>query len=149
MRWINCDRNLIPVLAPLMEVVPTANAIIVAEFDNETPIAAAIYDQYNGKSIHSHIWISPGRKPTRQFWFATCDYVFRQCRVETIVAYVSSRNIKSQKLTEHLGYELQSVIPNFYPDGTDALVYVGSPELAFDWRRFKPKFRGKTVTLAA
>lgn len=148
MRWISCDSKLIPWLAPKVEVVPTANAIIVAEFEDDVPVAAAIYDQYNGKSIHSHVWIAEGRKPSRKFWFTTFDYVLRQCRVETAIAFVSSRNTKSKRLTEHLGYKLQTTIPNYYPDGSDVLVYMGTPESAVNWLKFKPK-DPETATIAA
>lgn len=142
MRWINTDRNFLPHLAQAMDLNPTPNAVCVAEFDDEVPVAGAIFDGYNGKSIHSHIWIAPGRKPSRKFWYICYDYMFRQCGVETVIGTVPSSNKAAQKLDEHLGYVLNSTIPNYYPNGDDMLLYVCTPQTAIDWQKFAP--RGNT-----
>ena len=139
MRWINTDPAFVPYLAQVMDMVVTANCVCVSEFDDEKPIAGALFEGYNGKAIHSHIWIAPGRRPSRRFWWACFDYMFRQCGVETVIGTVPSSNMAARKLDEHLGYRLNSVVPNYYPNGDDMLLYVCTPATAMDWQRLAPK----------
>lgn len=139
MRWINCDPQFVPHLARVMGIVVTENAVCVAEFDDTTPICGAIFEGYNGRSIHAHIWIAPGRVPSRTWWWSCFDYMFRQCGVQTVIGTVPSSNTRAQKLDEKLGFRLNTVIPNYYPNGDDMMLYVCTPETAYDWDRFKPK----------
>lgn len=138
-RWINTDPKFMPHLAGAMGLVPTPNAVVVAEFDGTDPIAGAIFDGYNGKSIHSHVWIAPGRRPSRSFWWVCFDYMFTQCGVETVIGTVPSSNKAAQKLDEHLGYVLNSTIPNYYPDGDDCMLYVCTRATAMNWQKFAPR----------
>lgn len=138
MRWINCDRAFIPHLAMVLEISPSGNAACVAEFDDTTPIAAVLYDGYNGKSIHAHIWIAPGKSPSRLWWYAIHDYMFNQCEVENVIGTVPSSNKAAQRLDERLGFQLNSVIPNYYPNGDDMLLYICTPQSAIDWKKFLP-----------
>jgi len=139
MRWINTAPKFLPYLSQIMGLVCTSNGLHVSEFDDTAPVAGAIFDGYNGKSIHSHLWIAPGRNPSRAFWFACFDYMFRQCGVETVIGTVPSSNVRAQKLDEHLGYRLTATIPNYYPNGDDMLLYVCTPATAPDWQKFKPR----------
>lgn len=138
-RWINTDALFLPFLAQAMDLNPTPNAVCVAEFDGAVPIAGAIFDGYNGRAIHSHVWFAPGRRASRSFWYACYDYMFRVCGVQTVIGTVPSSNKAAQKLDEHLGYQLKAVIPNYYPDGDDMMLYVCTPETAIDWHKFAPK----------
>lgn len=142
MRWINTDPCFLPFLATAIDLSPSPNAVCVAEFDDSAPVCGAIFDGYNGRAIHSHIWVAPGRRPGRAFWYTCFDYMFRQCGVHTVIGTVPSKNVAAQKLDEHLGYRLNSVIKNYYPDGDDMLLYVCTPETATNWHRFAPKAAG-------
>lgn len=139
MRWLNTDIKFVPHLAEMLQVAPTPNATSVAEFDDTTPIAAALFDGYNGKSIHAHIWVSADRRPSRMFWFAVYDYMFRQCGVQNVIGTVPSSNKAAQKLDEHLGFRLTATVPNYYPNGDDMLLYVCTAETSPDWRRLRPR----------
>lgn len=139
MKWLNCDLSFVPYLAEILQVSPTPNSVCIAEFDDVTPICGVLFDGYNGKSIHAHIWIRPGHKPSRRWWFAIYDYMFRQCQVENVIGTVPSSNKAAQKLDEHLGFRLNSVVPNYYPNGDDMLLYICTAESAIDWQRFAPK----------
>jgi hypothetical protein len=140
MRWINTDLKFVPHLATLLEVNPTAGATCVCEFDDVTPIAGVLFDGYNGASIHAHIWIAPGRKPSRLWWYAIYQYMFEACKVSNVIGTVPASNEAAQKLDEHLGFELKCVVPNYYPNGDAMMIYVCTAETAIDWRRFKPKW---------
>jgi len=138
MRWLNSDPQFMCHLANLLEIAPTPNAVVIAEFDDVVPICGVVFDGYNGKSIHAHIWIAPGRRPSRMWWFAIYDYMFRQCEVTNVIGTVPSSNLAAKKLDEHLGFKLNSVIPNYYPNGDDMLLYICTAESAIDWQRFRP-----------
>lgn len=137
-RWLNSDPMFLAYLAQVLEVAPTPNAVHISEFDGMVPICGVLFDGYNGKSIHAHIWIAEGRKPSRMWWFAIYDYMFRQCEVLNVIGTVPSSNKAAQKLDEHLGFKLNSVIPNYYPNGDDMLLYICTAESAINWRRFRP-----------
>ena len=137
MRWLNTDQAQIPYLAEKMEVSYTENAQIIVECEDDEVIAAGLYDLYNGKSIHSHIWIAKGRHPSRVWWWAMHDYPLWQLGVTNIIATVSSANKEAIKVAEHLGYKLVSMIPDYYPDCSSQLIYVGVEENAVFWHRFK------------
>ena len=139
MRWINVDPGFIPYLAGVLEISPTPGATCVCEFDDTVPIAGVLFDGYNGKSIHAHIWIAPGRKPGRLWWYAIYDYMFTRCKVANVIGTVPASNEAARKLDEHLGFELQCVIQNYYPNGDAMMVYVCTAESAIDWNRFLPK----------
>jgi len=138
MRWINSDPAFVPYLAGVLEVSPTPNSVCVCEFDDAVPISGVLFDGYNGKSIHAHIWIAPGRKPSRLWWYAIYDYMFRQCKVANVIGTVPSSNKAARRLDEHLGFKLNSIIPNYYPNGDDMLLYICTAETAIDWQRFRP-----------
>lgn len=138
MRWINCDPKFVPHLAKVMGLVVTPHAVCVAEFDGTVPICGALFDGYNGRSIHAHIWIAPGRRPSRTWFWSCFDYMFRQCDVQTVIGTVPSSNKRAQKLDEHLGFRLKATIPNYYPNGDDMLMYVCTPETAMYWGKFYP-----------
>lgn len=138
-RWINCDPKFVPFLASLLQVSPTQQAVCVCDFDGITPVAGVLFDGYNGKSVHAHIWIAAGRKPSRMWWFSIYDYMFRQMGVQNVIGTVPSSNKEAQVLDEHLGFRLNSRIENYYPNGDDMLLYICTAESAIDWQRFRPK----------
>lgn len=138
MRWLNCDPQFLPHLAEMLEVSLTADAVCIAEFEGTSPISGVILDAYNGKSIHAHIWIAPGRKPSRLWYVAVFHYLFEQLKVENIIGTVPSSNKRARKLDEHFGFKLHTSIPNYYENGDDMLLYICTVDSVFDWRALLP-----------
>lgn len=138
-RWINTDQLFLPVLAQALDCVPTVNARVVSEFDDTVPVAAVLFDGYNGHSVYVHIWISPGRMPSRMFWFAVFDYCWRQLGCKVAVGTVPSVNTKASELDKHLGFVVNSTIPNFFGDGNDMVIMVATPDTIPDWSKWRPK----------
>jgi RimJ/RimL family protein N-acetyltransferase len=139
-RWINTDRSIIPEVAEMVgPLFPTGAAQAIAEFDNKEMIAGALFDDYNGQSIHTHIWIAKGRMASRVWWWAIHDYMFRQLGVVNTIATVKSTNKTSIKVSENLGYKLVATIPNYYPNGEDQLIYLGTEEMARHWPKLQEK----------
>lgn len=137
-RWINTDQLFLPHVAKAMEVAVTNNAQVVAEFDYMEPIAAVIFDGYNGHSVNVHIWIHPERRPSRMFFYAVYHYCFEQLRCQTVIGTVPGKNRKAQKLDEHLGFRVKATVENYYPDGDSMLLYVATPDTIPDWRKWSP-----------
>lgn len=148
MRWIDHRPHCVPPMAGVMGIVPTPHAVAIVEMEDQYPVAGVIFDEYNGQAIHTHLWVAPGRAPSRSFWFAVFDYAFRQCEVQTAVATVASSNKKAQRITERVGHKLIATVPNYYPNGDDMLLYVCTPESAFDWQSLEPK-NGIRLPIAA
>lgn len=135
-RWIASDMELVPLFVELANYSPTEHAQVIFEFVDGMPVAAALYDHYNGKSIHTHIWIEKGKRPSRVWWWVIHDYMFNQLRAKQAVAIIDSSNRKSLKLARHMGYQQVGTIPDYFPNG-DAVILVGIEVTAWHWRRYR------------
>lgn len=73
-------------------------------------IAGVMYTHYSeAGSICAHI-AGHGHWCTRQFLRTIFSYPFVQLRVRRITCYIESRNLKSRKLCEHLGFTIESLM---------------------------------------
>ena len=124
-------------LANLICFRPTEDARFIAEQDDDEFKAIGIYDNYNGRSIHSHIWIADGYRPSRVFWWAMHDYPFHQLAVTNIIATVASSNKTALRLVRHLGYKYVAMVPDYYETGDDQMIYVGLEENATHWHKYQ------------
>lgn len=137
-RWINTDQKFLPFVANALDYVPTAAATIVSEFDDVAPVASFITDSYNGHSAYVHLWIAPGRRPSRMFWFAIYHYIWQQLACKMVLANVASSNTKAQRLDAHLGFQRRGFVEGYYPNGDDMILYVATPYTIPDWRKWQP-----------
>jgi ribosomal protein S18 acetylase RimI-like enzyme len=151
MRWLNADPQFVPHLANALKITPTAAACQLSEFDNEVPIAGVLFDGYNDRSIHAHIWIAPAHRPSRLFYWAVCDYVFNQLKVQNVVGTVPSSCELALRLNRHLGFRVNSRIPNYYPTGDDMIIMICTPETVFDFERLSHRVKRDIaeITIAA
>lgn len=151
MRWLNSDPLFLSHLATVLQIAPTISACQLSEFDNEIPIAGVLWDGYNGRSIHAHIWINHSHRPSRLFYWAICDYAFNQLRVSNVVGTVPRAFEPALRLNRHLGFRVIGEIAGYYPDGDDMILMVCTPETVFDFGRLKPKHvvTAKDLTIAA
>lgn len=86
-------------------------------------IAGVLYEQYNGASVMTHIGaVDNATWLCRKYLWTIFDYPFNQLKVRKILAPVGPTNKRSQRFVEHLGFTLESVIPEAHPDG-DLLIY--------------------------
>lgn len=138
-RWLNSDPLFLQHLAQIMGIVVTPHAHCLAEFRGTVPVAGAIFDGYNGQSIHAHVWIPEGCRPSRLWWWACHDYMFNQLKVTNVIGTVPSSNKAAQKLDEHIGFKLHARVPAYYPDGDDMLLYICTKDTAYDYEKFRPR----------
>lgn len=136
-RWISTNKKLIPLYAEMSGYETTQRAQVIFEFQDGIPIAGALFDYFNGQTIHSHIWIAQGRRPSRVWWWTIHDYVFNQAKAQLAVGSIKSTNERMIKLAESMGYSLHSKMENYYPDGADMLFYIGTAETATHWQRYR------------
>lgn len=84
-------------------------------------VAGVVYTDFNGRNVCVHQAIE-GRL-TREYLWTLFDYPFNQLKVERITGMIPEGNSRARKLTEHLGFELETTLQGAHPSG-DLLVYV-------------------------
>lgn len=105
------------------------------------PVAACLYESYNGASVLGHL-AGDGRKwMNREFLWFCFHYPFEQLRVNKILGLVESSNAEARKLDEHLGFQLEATLKNAAPRG-DLLIYSMTRDQC-RWLNLREKYRGK------
>lgn len=59
----------------------------------------------------------------RRWLFAAFDYPFNQLGVKRLISIISSSNIRSILTSERLGWQRETTLADYFPDG-DGIVYV-------------------------
>jgi RimJ/RimL family protein N-acetyltransferase len=84
-------------------------------------VAGVLYEDFNGANVVCHI-AGEGQWADRRFLAVIFDYPFNQLKVRRITVPVDGKNIKSQKLVEHMGFVLESRLEQATLD-SDLLLY--------------------------
>jgi len=84
-------------------------------------VAATLYDSFNGASVMASIAIAG--PITRRWLWAIFHYPFVHLGVNVLIGSVAEGNVRSRRLTEHLGFRLHTTIPQADPSGS-LLIYV-------------------------
>ncbi len=84
-------------------------------------IAGVLYNDYNEANIQIHSRVD-GYVPMEWYW-TIFDYPFKQLGVKRLTGIVYCTNLKAQKLNEHLGFQREAILRNYFPEA-DAIVYV-------------------------
>jgi len=90
-------------------------------------VIGVLYNGYTGSSISIHSRCDIPATVSREFYWAIFNYPFNVLKVKRLTGLVSTANLKAQKLDEHLGFERETVIKDYFPDG-DGIVYIMRPE---------------------
>lgn len=124
------------------EWIPGRGSVIGLWEDGVGPVAACLYESYNGASVLGHL-AGVGRKwMNREFLWFCFEYPFNQLGVTKILGLVESTNLAARKLDEHLGFTIEATLKDCAPNG-DLLVYSMTREQC-KWLSLKEKYRGKT-----
>ena len=85
-------------------------------------IAGVVFDDYNHRSVRMHV-AAIGKRWMNYAYLWTCfDYPFNQLKVNKIIGLVDSTNADARKFDEHIGFNLEAVIPDAGREG-DLLIY--------------------------
>ena len=87
----------------------------IGETRDEKLVSGVFYNHYNGASIFATI--ATERSLSRSFIKAILNYPFEVLKVNCIIVQVSSKNVKSLKLANHLGFKQIGCIPSAMTDG--------------------------------
>ena len=128
-KYVATSTTYLPFLSKAVGYVPSLNAqCIVCTDETGRPLAGAIYDYYNGQIIQSHVWVDPEHRPSKEWYFAACDYPFRQLKVKKVIAQIRSDNEEALSHAEHIGYQIEARISDYFEDGVDMLVLTMTEE---------------------
>lgn len=122
MKELNCTTLFLPFLCRMLGYLPTPLAQCITCTEDKRPVAGLIYDHYNGASVCNHIWIAPGKRPSREWYAAIFDYSFNQLGVNKMVAQIAGSNDASIALVNHFGFVEEARIKDFSTDG-DLIIY--------------------------
>lgn len=84
-------------------------------------VAGIVYERYNGACVTMHLAGSGNWLDRTLLWMAF-DYPFRQLGVKRITAPVAQSNVRCRQFIEHVGFELEAILHDAYPDG-NLLIY--------------------------
>jgi hypothetical protein len=74
------------------------------------------YDGFNGASVQMHV-AGEGNWISRHLLWAAFDYPFNVMRCNAVLGLIPSNNKDALKLNDHLGFQIDTVIPHAHPDG--------------------------------
>lgn len=122
---ISSDTRYLPFICRALQYVPTALAQCIMCVDAQTgyPVAGVVYDNFNGATIHAHIWVDAERKPSRAWMAAIFDYPFNRLGVGKIIGQVNSFNYEAIKLDEHFGFVKEAEVKEYFDTGASLIVY--------------------------
>jgi len=86
-----------------------------------------LYDDYTKSSISIHSRCDNPAKVSREFYWAIFNYPFNILKVKVLRGMVSTSNLQAQRLNEHLGFEREAILKDYFPDN-DGIIYAMRPE---------------------
>ena len=107
---------------PLLELSTPYTAIGVTDSDNRL-VGAVLYDNFVKFNIHTHIVLTSPSAMTPMFLGEAFRYPFEQLKCPRITALVSAQNQRSKRLCKRLGFKLEGICREAYPDGSDLYIF--------------------------
>lgn len=122
---------------------------IIGLWDDQTcsPLAACLYEGFNGASILLHIAAEGKRWMNREYLWFVFYYPFVQLGVNKIIAPIESTNTSCSKFVEHIGFSLEATLVGAAPNG-DLLIYTMSKDEC-RWLELGKKYRGQALSAKA
>jgi hypothetical protein len=150
-RWISTHTELLPLYGTLSGYTAGPFAQVIFEFDGGIPVAAALFDNYNDYSIHAHVWIASGHKPSRVWWWAIHHYPLCVLKVNKVYAVIRSTNKRVLRLVESMGFKYVTMVPDYFREGEHCMFFEGTVETAKFWFRYRngaapPKYPRNAIT---
>lgn len=88
------------------------------------PVAAVVYDDFNGWNVMMHIAARPGVKwLNRHFLHEGFKYPFVTLGAKRITGWVEANNSAARKFDEHLGFTREAKLVRAGSSGQDVIIY--------------------------
>lgn len=97
--------------------VPSAGGAAIGWLRDDELLAGVLYEDFTGSSITATIAVAPGAVLTKEFVRAIFTYPFVQLGCGKMLALIHENNWRSHRLVKHMGFEVEAVIADYYPDG--------------------------------
>ena len=94
--------------------------------DDKRPMAAAVFNEFNGSNIELTIWAEKG-KITKGIIQTIANYVFNQLKCRRLTVRTKKRNKAVLKLALRCGFTYEHVVSRYFTDD-DAVVFRMYPE---------------------
>lgn len=85
-------------------------------------IAGFAFENWTGKNVMVHQ--RHDATATKGFWKAVADYIFVTLNCDRMTASIGEKNVKSLKLTEHIGCKEEARLKGAGPQGEDLVLMV-------------------------
>lgn len=114
-RFLATDKAFVQLIAGLLDVSTSKNAVSLCEFEDGFFIGGVLYDNFTGTVVHAHLYTTPGRRLSRRFLYCAFDYPFNQLGAKKIIGQVPSDNVAAIRLNYHFGFEPIVEIGGYFP----------------------------------
>jgi len=111
------------------------------------PVAAAMFEGYNGASIMVHLASKNKAWLNREFLWYVCHYPFEELKVHKVIAPIESDNFDSIRWTEHFGFTLEATLEAAAPKG-DLLIYTMRKDQC-KWLQLEGLYRGQAKSASS
>lgn len=132
--WV-CKRN------PVLRVEDT-NGLVAVNSDTGETLGVVVMDNWSEKAVHCHIIIDNVACIRHGFMQFVGQYVFGDMGRRFIIGQVSSANIKSLRICNHLGFKEKARFEGMCNDGSDYILLQLDGNDTPDLRSGKNRNRG-------
>lgn len=88
-------------------------------------VAGTAFEGYNGNNMFGAQRVD--KSPPKKYWVSVVDYIFNHCKCKRFTVMIESDNIKSIKLTKHIGFEIETTLKGAGRNG-DLIIMVLRPD---------------------
>lgn len=110
--WINK-------MLPIFQVEDTSGMVVM---DKNEPVGAMIMDNWTNNSVQAHFILKNPMVLRTGFLEICFDYIFNVRGRKVVYALIPSNNVKSIKITIHMGATEKCRFEEAYADGVDYIV---------------------------
>lgn len=88
--------------------------------DDHKIMCGLVFFDFNGRTVWAGLAID-GSFSSPEIFFTVADYVFNQLGCEWVRCKVARSNVKSTRLVESVGFELETLLKDSHPTGDEAI----------------------------
>jgi hypothetical protein len=112
--WVNLQ-------VPIVRCEDTSG-IMAVDLGTNTTVGACIMDNWTQNSVQCHFMITTPLVLKHGFLDCCADFIYNACGMATIYSLVPANNVKSVKITKHIGFTEKACLEEAYEVGIDYLL---------------------------